>query len=156
MTGGFLTHQGDQWVILKYSRKVFLASEIPSFLVLVQCWSHCGWLKLRFLFIHLLSPCLRRLNGEAVSLVLSRKEILPVFDSLHTGCSDLGKTCYYTVILQLRPYVHLLCSNEWTPLCCFWASSHFKFVPKIFIEKVVGCFHTEIKPIHFYEGNVPG
>lgn len=29
-----------------------------------------------------------------------------------TGCSDLGKTCWYAVILQVRHYVHLFCPSE--------------------------------------------
>lgn len=156
MTGGFPTYHDDHWIILKYSRKALLSCEIPSFLLLVHPWSHCGCLKLCFLFIHLLRSCLRGLTGEDVSLPLRKKRYCQFFNCSTLGALNLGKTWWYAVTLQLHHYVHLFCSSEWTPRCCFSASLHFKFMPKIFIEKVIWCFHTEIKPIHFYEGDVPG
>lgn len=87
------------WVILKYSRKRSVVSEMSSFLLFIQHPSHCGWPKLSsLLFIHLFSPCLMGWSREAVSVVLSRNEMMPVFEltpnsseSLHAGCSDLRK-----------------------------------------------------------------
>lgn len=129
--------------------------------------SHCICLRLSSLFfIHLFSPCLAGWIGEAVSAVLSRKEMLPVFEQtpnlselLHTGCSDLGKPCWCAELFCSCALM-FICSTEvsehYCEKLCFRASLHFKFMPKISIDKVVWCFHTGIKPICFYEGNVPG
>lgn len=118
------------------------------------------------LFIHLFSPCLAGWIGEAVSVVLSRNEMLPVFEqtpnsseSLHTGYSDLGKPCWCSQLFCNRSLMFICSiqvSEHYCEKLCFRASLHFKFIPKICIEKVVWCFHTEIKPICFYEGNVLG
>lgn len=125
-----------------------------------------GWSFLLCSSFTSVAPCLVGWIEEAVPVIRSRNEMLSVFEQtpnsselLHTGCSDLGKSCWCAELFCNHALL-FICSiqvrEHYSDKLHFWASLHFKFIPKTHIEKAVWCFRTEIKPIYFYEGNVPG